>query len=269
MNNQNDRSFFHKLYIIIVLSSVIVAGLVYLIASGGTERIQKNAHSTRTPEVVDHTAKLTEAPSPSASPSATPSPSPSAQAVDITSDDSIDRIVNRSHPVDPSYVPADLVIPDVPMNNTQTIRKEAADAMKEMFDAADQDGIHLYLISGYRSYETQVSLYHTYLARFGNDYTEHLDCHPGASEHQLGLAADFGTVDQACELSTCFSDTDASQWLMNNAWKYGWILRYPQGKEAVTGIMYSPWNYRYAGKEEAGKIHDSGLTMEEYYGLTG
>lgn len=265
MNSPGDKSFFHKLYIIIVLSSVIVAGLVYLIFSGGTERIQSRNQKTASPssEVTVHTAEPTATPSPSE----TPLPSPSEEPSDVVSDDSITRIVNQSHPVPASYVPSDLVVPDVAMNNTQLIRQEAAEPMKEMFEAASKAGYSLYLISGYRSYEEQVSLYHTYLARYGVEYTNRIDSHPGASEHQIGLAADIGTEDHVCELNSCFADTGAYGWLYDHAWEYGWILRYPDTKEQVTGIMYSPWNYRYVGKEEARKIHASGLTMEEFYGL--
>ena len=267
MKSSDDKSFFHKLYIIIILSSVIITGLVYLIFSGGTERIQAN--TGRKPST-EETADRTERPVPSVSPSVSPVPSvsPSAVQVDVTSDDSLLRVVNQSHPIDPGYVPSDLVVPDVAMNNTQMIRQEAAQPMKDLFAAASQAGYSLYLVSGYRSYATQVSLYHMYLARSGADFTNRIDSHPGASEHQIGLAADFGTTDHVCELDSCFGNTGASQWLMENAWKYGWILRYPEGKEQITGIMYSPWNYRYVGKEEAEKIHESGLTMEEFYNLT-
>lgn len=264
MNNAGDKSFFHKLYIIIGLSSVIVAGLIYLIFSGGTERIQARNQKTASPttEVADHTPKPTNIPSPSAV------PSPSGEPVDVTSDDSLTRIVNRTHPINPSYAPSDLVVPDVAMNNTQMVRQEAAGPLKELFQAASDAGYSLYLISGYRSYAEQVSLYHTYVAEFGGEYTNRIDSHPGASEHQIGLAVDLGTTDHACELSSCFGDTGASQWLSENAWKYGWILRYPADKEEITGIMDSPWNYRYVGREEARKIHESGLTMEEFYGLS-
>lgn len=263
MNRSNDKSFFHKLYIIIVLSSVIVAGLIYLIFSGGTERIQSRNRRTPSPS----SEVISNSPEPSVTPSPAVTPEPSEEPADVTSDDSITRIVNQSHPIDPSFVPADLVVPDVAMNNTQMIRQEASQPLKDLFDAASEAGYSLYLISGYRSYEEQVSLYYTYLERSGEDYTNRIDSHPGASEHQIGLAADIGTQDHACELNSCFADTGASQWLAENAWKYGWILRYPDGKEQITGIMYSPWNYRYVGTEAAQKIHESGLTMEEFYGL--
>lgn len=265
MNTQKDKSFLHKLYIIIVLSSVIVAGLVYLIFTGGTEKIQKNTKGSGTPQIAEHSSVPSETPAPSESPEA--SAEPSQEPADVTTDTSLTRIVNRNHPISSGYVPDELVVPDVPMNNTQMIRKEAAKPMEELFQAASSAGYPLCFISGYRSYETQTSLYYTYLAQYGEAYTNRIDSHPGASEHQLGLAADFGTADHICDLGSCFGETGASQWLQQNAWKYGWIERYPAGKESVTGIMYSPWNYRYVGKKEAEKIHASNMTMEEYYGV--
>ena len=105
----------------------------------------------------------------------------------------------------------------------------------------------------------------TFIEAYGEAYAAKVDCHPGASEHQLGLLADFGTRDGYCRLDTCFSGTGASNWLQENAWKYGWIERHPAGKEAVTGTMYSPWNYRYVGKAFAKELYESGLTMEEYF----
>ena len=91
--------------------------------------------------------------------------------------------------------------------------------------------------------------------------------YPGHSEHQLGLACNLGTVDKECELKACFSDTAAYHWLQAKAYKYGYIERYPEGKQEVTDITYSPWNFRYTGKDAAERIYNSGKTMEEYYGL--
>lgn len=264
MKDKENKSFYHKLYIIFTLSAVIIVGLIYLISSGSTTIIENKIkpQTTSTPVVI-HT------PRPSSSPSVVPSPTlaPTEIPADVTSDDSIFRIVNKSHTISPDYVPSDLVQPNVPTNETQLLRKEAADALEHMFQAASEEGISLYLISGYRDYQLQTSLYNTYVARMGSEQAERIDDHPGASEHQIGLAADLGTTDHVCELGGCFSTTQAYQWLIHNSYRYGWILRYPEGKEDVTGIMYSPWNFRYVGTEEAQKLHESGLTMEEYYHL--
>ena len=132
---------------------------------------------------------------------------------------------------------------------------------------AEKAGFALQVISGYRSYAFEVENEKTFIEAYGEAYAAKVDCHPGASEHQLGLLADFGTRDGYCRLDTCFSGTGASNWLQENAWKYGWIERHPAGKEAVTGTMYSPWNYRYVGKAFAKELYESGLTMEEYFNL--
>lgn len=264
MKDKENKSFYHKLYIIFTLSAVIIVGLVYLIGSGSTGKLERimRPEPSSTPVIV-HTPETTV--TPSAVP--TPTPAPTEIPVDVTSDDSIYRIVNKTHTISPDYVPSDLVQPAVPANETQLLRKEAADALEQMFQAASNDGISLYLISGYRDYQLQTSLYNTYVSRMGIQQAERIDDHPGASEHQIGLAADLGTVDHICELGGCFSNTTAYQWLVNNSYRYGWILRYPEGKEDVTGIMYSPWNFRYVGVEQAEKLYESGLTMEEYYHL--
>ena len=206
---------------------------------------------------------------PSASPTAsaaaaTAAPTPAVTA-DTVSDDSLCRLINADHPVDASYVPSGLAEADVTSDHVQMLRTEAIAPLQQMMADAKAQGVSLKLISGYRSYTLQVSLQNTYIARYGRKEADRFDDHPGASEHQLGLAVDLGNASSACELQECFSSYPASQWLEENAWKYGFILRYPESGEAVTGIRYSPWHYRYIGTEEAAKIHDSGLTMEEYY----
>lgn len=257
-----------KLYVLITLSAFMVVSLFYLIVSGGTKRLQETIDQknqpTATPVV---TASAEPAVTPSPTPSATPTPEPEV-IVDTTSDDSLQRIVNDDHPIDPDYVPSDLVTPNVPMNGEQQLRSEAASALEEMFTAAGNEGISLYLVSGYRSYTQQLSLWYTYEEMYGEYETNRIDSHPGASEHQIGLAVDLGTADGTCELNACFADTDASVWLSEHAYEYGFILRYPDGKEEITGIKYHPWNYRYIGKEEAKKVQESGLTLEEFYNVS-
>ena len=176
------------------------------------------------------------------------------------------RLANKHMFLPADYVPDDLVQVDVPSSRTIYLRYEAAQALEEMFAAARQDGVNLVLISGYRSYEDETELYNYYVGLYGKDHADIIDDMPGASEHQLGLAVDLGTSDGTCRLDECFDTTGESAWLAANAARYGWILRYPQNKQDVTGVIYSPWNYRYVGKDEAEKITASGLTMEEYFG---
>ncbi|MCF0115940.1 MAG: M15 family metallopeptidase [Erysipelotrichaceae bacterium] len=191
---------------------------------------------------------------------------PNPHQVDVESDSSIYKLVNRDLSVDASYVPGVLIKPNVPMSDNQFLREEAAKALVEMFDAALEDHIELKLVSGYRSYDEQVVLYNYYLSNKGKEYTDTMDCLPGKSEHQLGLAVDLGSADSVCELSSCFFGTSTYEWLDYHAYEYGFILRYPYDKEEITGVSFSPWHFRYVGKEEALIIHNTGLTLEEYYG---
>lgn len=260
-----EKSLKRKLYILITLSALMVVSLFYLIISGGTKKLQEYVDQKNQPT---SSPVVSAAPVPSATPAPTITPTPTPEVViDTTSDDSLQRIVNDDHPIDASYVPSDLVTPAVPMNGQQQLRSEAASALEEMFSAAGNDGISLYLISGYRSYSQQLSLWYTYEERYGVEETNLIDSHPGACEHQIGLAVDLGTTDGTCELNACFADTEASIWLSEHAYEYGFILRYPAGKEEVTGLKYHPWNYRYIGKEEAKKVQESGLTLEEFYNV--
>ena len=284
MDKSTEKSFLRKVYIIIVLILAILALLFYLILSGSAERIQEAISRDDTEPSPSPTAEPipdeTESPDPSADPfpdeSASPEPSlepsadPEAAKDDIQTNESVTKIVSTSLKIDPSYVPEDLVEPDVPRIddiNQSMMRADAAKAMEEMFAAAKDSGYELYLISGYRSYEFQQKLEQYWIERRGEEYAAELDTKPGCSEHQLGLAANIGTVDGICELNACFADSGAYQWLINNSWKYGYIERYPEGSQEITGISYSPWNFRYVGTDAAERIYKSGKTMEEYYSV--
>lgn len=186
-------------------------------------------------------------------------------AADIDGNSSLLRIVSPARRIEAEYVPDGLTVPDVPMYQTQMLRSDAAGALEDMFAAAAADGYDLYLISGYRSYDYQTGLWDYYTDYYGSDYTERMDARPGGSEHQLGLSVDIGTTDNVCRLDVCFGDTGAYSWLQNNSYRYGYIERYPADGEGSTGIMYSPWSFRYTGRETAEKIYSAHQTMEEYF----
>ena len=145
------------------------------------------------------------------------------------------------------------------------VREIIHEDLKEMFKDAKTENINLSITSGYRSYQYQKTLFNNYAARDGIEAASRYSARPGQSEHQTGLALDLSSQSGKCTLSTCFKDTDEGKWLKENAWKYGFVLRYPEGKEEITGYMFEPWHFRYVGKKEAKKIQDSGLTIEEYY----
>ena len=159
-------------------------------------------------------------------------------------------IVNKTYSLPKSYNPGGLT-------------EEFMDAFYEMQSAARLDNVDLFVASGFRSYEYQVDLYDKYVSEDGKDAADRYSARPGYSEHQTGLAADINAADSS------FEDTPEAIWLDENCYKYGFIIRFPKGKEEYTGYKYEPWHLRYVGKDIASKIHNAGknISLEEYYGL--
>lgn len=158
-------------------------------------------------------------------------------------------IANKSYELPQSYNPGGLT-------------QECSDAFNSMAAAAAAEGINLYVLSGFRSYETQDGLYTKYCNSDGKDAADRYSARPGHSEHQTGLAIDVNSV------SHTFADTAEGVWLAEHCTDYGFILRYPDGKESKTGYMYEPWHIRYIGSVDiAKKITVSGLCLEEYLGI--
>ena len=170
------------------------------------------------------------------------------EKIEITYIDGI-LIANKTYPLPSDYNPGE---------NT-----EARAALNKMFaDAKAEKNLDMWVCSGFRSYTVQKNLYNSYVSRDGVKNADRYSARPGYSEHQTGLAFDINYADSR------FTGTAQAVWLAENAHKYGFILRYPEGKESVTGYMYEPWHYRYIGVENAEKIYASGLTLEEYFGIT-
>ena len=141
-------------------------------------------------------------------------------------------------------------------------------ALDEMIAAAKKNGFVLVAFSGFRSCEYQNTLYTNYANRDGKEAADRYSARPGYSEHQTGLSFDIGEKGhEDLWLTSEFGETEAGQWLVNNAHKYGFILRYPEGKENITGYMYESWHFRYLGKELAQKVYESRLTLEEYLNI--
>ena len=169
-------------------------------------------------------------------------------------------------------LPQDWSIQTEEVQNGYEMDKRAAPAMREMIQAAKEDGVELMLCSAYRSVEKQQQLFdrsqQAYMAQgmseeeaYAKTATE--TAIPGTSEHQTGLAADIVTPTYQM-LDAGFADTPAGQWLSEHAAEYGFVLRYPQDKQEVTGIIYEPWHYRFVGKTHAKLMKESGLCLEEY-----
>ncbi len=197
------------------------------------------------------------------------------QQYSLTDPNSIWVIVNKTHHLNPvSYTPSDLVTPSVPLrvpgNQTMEVRQVTATALKTMFAAAKAQNLQLMLASGFRSYSYQVSLYNGYVQSQGQAVADTQSARPGYSEHQSGLAADIEPVSRNCELDQCFGTTPEGEWLATNAYKYGFIIRYPQGLENITGYEYEPWHVRYVGVDLATEMHkDNILTFEQFFGVSG
>lgn len=181
-------------------------------------------------------------------------------------------VVNKGRILPASYVPANLVVPNVPLrlgaaSEEMHLRADTAAAMKTMFDAASAGGIHLMLASGYRSYSLQTSLYNGYVASQGKASADASSAHPGHSEHQTGLAADLEPASRTCEVEQCFDATPEGKWLAANAYKYGFIIRYQKNQENLSGYEYEPWHVRYVGTSLAAQIYANGQTLEQFFGL--
>ena len=157
-------------------------------------------------------------------------------------------IVNKSFPLPADYNPGGLT-------------SETQSAFNKLQSAAAADGYNLWITSGYRSYYDQQTLFNNYVWRDGQAVAETYSARPGHSEHQSGLAIDVNYAGQA------FVGTPEAYWLANHCADYGFIIRYPEGKESVTGFKYEPWHIRYVGKELAKKLTNAGLTIEEYFGI--
>lgn len=136
---------------------------------------------------------------------------------------------------------------------------EAAEAFMRMSDAASAEGVTVKVVSGYRDKVYQEGLYNTYAANNGVQEADTYSARPRHSEHETGLCCDINDVNAS------FEYTQAFQWLQQNGAEYGYILRYPKGKEGITGYIYEPWHWRYVGKETAIAVKNSGLTYDEYY----
>jgi LAS superfamily LD-carboxypeptidase LdcB len=195
-------------------------------------------------------------------------------ALSIDDPTSLWVVVDKRRPLTDasSYVPPDLTtLPaGIPNPNGHLLRSEAVSALTSMFATAKvETGKQLVAQSGYRSYSSQQSAYDYYVSRLGQAGADLTSARPGFSEHQTGLAMDILDTTSGCGLDDrCFASTDAGRWLAANAYRFGWVLRYPEGQTAIAGYEFEPWHYRYVGIPLATDMHDRGIpTLEQYFGL--
>ena len=179
-------------------------------------------------------------------------------------------VVNKLRPLDPQdYAAPDLISVPVAYANPPILRKYASSAVVKMFAAfTDETGLEMQSQSAYRAYSVQVRVYNGWVDQLGQKGADLTSARPGYSEHQTGLAIDISAKPAECTLAACFGDTPQGKWLAKKAWKYGFILRYPEDATDITGYEYEPWHYRYVGKDLAKEMHKTKTeTLEEFFGL--
>ena len=174
-------------------------------------------------------------------------------------------LVNRQYRISDAFTPDDLTEAQVP-GQVREMRAEAAAALEEMYAAClEETGCQLISVSGFRSYSKQEKLYKAKLQRVNGkkELAEEYVAPPGASEHHLGLAMDIGQQSKPT-LNEKFAETEGGIWARENCWRFGFILRYGEEWEDITGYKYEPWHFRYVGKDLAKEIHDAGVPFETW-----
>ena len=175
---------------------------------------------------------------------------------------SFDMLVNKYHMLDEDFEPEDMMVmpKDYTGNEEYSANRTAVNALIQMFEAAKTEGLEMVVNSAYRSYQDQIDIQEYYRKWYGDNYVKNYVARPGFSEHQTGVAFDIGSTS-----SNVFANSKEYAWMQENAYKYGFIMRFSKKAEAITGFRSEPWHYRYVGKEIAEYIHEHNITFEEYY----
>lgn len=187
--------------------------------------------------------------------------------------DSLWVVVDKGRILPRDYVPANLVVPKVSLRDSASssnmhLRADAAQALEALFAEANATNLKLRLVSGYRSYATQSSVYNGYVRSDGQASADAYSARPGHSEHQTGLAADVAPQSLKCSLDPCFGNTPEGKWLAQNAYRHGFVISYREGMQAVTGYEHEPWHIRYVGNDLAAELKKTNQTLEQFFGLT-
>lgn len=200
-----------------------------------------------------------------------PGESGALEKPDIDPNDPYLILVNKTHPLDENYKPEDLT--DIKYYAADRdaaaryMRKEAAEHFHQLVEAAQADGYEIVMTTAYRSYGFQTVLWNNYVAKHGEAEANTFSARPGQSEHQTGLCTDVSSPSVNYQLTTDYADTEEGKWLAEHCHEYGFIIRFPLGKEDVTGYQYEPWHIRYVGQEAADYIYQEQITLEEYLGV--
>ncbi|WP_226617718.1 D-alanyl-D-alanine carboxypeptidase family protein [Cytobacillus firmus] len=191
----------------------------------------------------------------------------------IQNPENVLALVNKQFSLPDGYEPLQLVIPEVAFSfgkldlEKSYMRQDAAKALENLFAGALNEEVELFAVSGYRSYARQSQVFEAEVNRVGKEKAVQAVAIPGNSEHQTGLSMDISSRSANLELSEKFGETNEGKWLAENAHRYGFILRYPEGKETITGYQYEPWHFRYVGYEAAKVIYEKKWTLEEYFNI--
>jgi D-alanyl-D-alanine carboxypeptidase len=177
-------------------------------------------------------------------------------------------LVNKQNPIDEAYKPDDLTkikyfVSDR-SETTRYMREEAAESFHLLVEKAAEEGLELKMTTAYRSYNFQKVLFDSYVEREGEAAANTYSARPGQSEHQTGLSADVSSPSVDYQLSNDYGKTEEGRWLAENAHRFGFIIRFPKGKEEITGYQYEPWHIRYVGLVAAKEIYERDLTLEEF-----
>lgn len=177
-------------------------------------------------------------------------------------------LISRTHPLPKGFVPPELINTSVAHGDSGTnmqVQKHIEPQLRALFAAAEDDNIELMLSSAYRSIDDQQKLYDQFVAEQGEAMAKQYVAVPGTSEHHTGLAVDMSSASPQCEADSdsCSLSQAAAVWLRQNAAKFGFIQRYPEGKQPITGVAFEPWHYRYVGVPLAREVANSNLTLDE------
>ena len=171
-------------------------------------------------------------------------------------------LVNKNNQLKSNYVPNDLQSISLKYSNADKyLRKDAKKHFEKLSEDANELGYRIIAVSAYRDYNYQNQLFNYYVEEKGLEYALNCSAKPGHSEHQTGLAVDVEGSNMDYDN---FEDSKEYEWMKDNAHKYGFILRYPKGKEHITGFKFEPWHYRYVGINLATYLYQNNLTLEEY-----
>lgn len=261
---------FNKNVVNKVLIAVIIFLIFYILKVGGIKLIDKrqvkvdNNITKKNTSIKSSTTQVTTT-------SSTTTTTKKKQDVSVSNNTDglkiIDGIliVNKSYPLPKDYVPTNTYKDATGLNYcSECINVDAYEKYKLMKADMASLGMNIWIQSGYRSYSLQESLYNKYVNRDGKLAADTYSARPGYSEHQTGLAFDLNSI------SDDFQYTSEGKWVNENAWRYGFILRYPKSKESITGYKYESWHLRYVGEDLATKLYNNGdwITLEEHFNLT-